>query len=289
MTRRAAVLMAGGLWAAVGCDPEPPPVVEAKRVDEPMAQVVELKPPPRPPQTEAAAAELLKDALTAHTGGQPERLEKLKACAYVRTGKSETPGGRTDATWKFHLQWPDRFRMSAEAQLGGGVTHAHTFALSPAGAWRASVLTGSGQVPQEKREKVTLDAEASRTLTSQFHEDCLVFLFPLADPKTVAARAPDESLNGQELIGLHVWTPALDYALLGFDKKTKLLTRVVYSGREALTNVTKEVVATEHQEFDGVKLASKLYVKANGRTLADWYKLTVTTGQPIDPKVFENP
>jgi hypothetical protein len=278
--KRAAILLGVGL--VVGCDTDPRPVNEAKKIEEPKPQQVELKPPAKPAQSDPAAAQLLKEVINAHTGGKLELLEKLKACSYIRTGTLEAAGGRWPATWQVDLVWPDRFRVRSELQMGATVHM--TFSRSPAGAWRFPP-----EVPTGKPEKQLFDAEYSRTLTAQFHEDSVNLLFPLVDPKTVTIRAADETIHGQELLGLHVWTPALDYALLGFDKKTKLLTRIVYHGREEIRNVVKEVVVTEHQEFSGVKLASKLYVKANGRTLADWTKLAVTTGVAIDPKVVDNP
>jgi len=279
---RSGVLATAIGLAGVGCDPEPPPVVAAKKIEEQKVVVPELKPPIKPAQSDESAAQLLKESLAAHTGGHPERLDKLKNCSFARSGVVNMSNGVFPALWKMDLIWPDRYRMHAEIQMGATVTR--TFARSPAGAWQYPPDN-----PQDKLEKQPLDAEAARTLTAQFQEDCVGLLFPLADPATVTVRATDETLAGKEVIGLHVWTPALDYVLVSIDKKSKLLTRIVYNGREARMNMVKEVVVTEHQEFDGVKLASKMYVKANGRNLADWHKLTITTDKPVDPKVFDAP
>lgn len=291
MTRRAAVAVLVGSVLAVGCDPEPPPVIEAKKKEAEKADQFELQPPPRPAQSEPAAAALLKEAMDAHTGGKPEQLDRFKSVAYTRTGKMEAPGGLVESTWTFDLAWPDKFRLRTELKLakdGAAYTQLDTFALTPAGAWQARAETQSGQQPAEKRQRMPMDAEFTRTLKAQMNEDATLFLFPLADPATVVSRGPDEMLNGVAVVGLHVWTPALEYALLSFDKKTKLLARVVYTGREMATNVVKEVVVTENQVFDGVKLPVKLTVKANRQNKGDWQKLTVTPG-PIDPKVFDTP
>jgi hypothetical protein len=274
------VLAAAVGLAGVGCDTDPPPVIEAKKIEEPQIAVPELKPPIKPAQSDEAAAQLLKEAIAAHTGGHPERLDKLRNCSFTRTGVVTMPSGAFPAVWKMDVLWPDRYRMTAEIQAGASITRT-VFTRSPAGAWQFP--------PDNPQGKQALDKESARTFLAQFHEDAVGLLFPLADRATVVTRATDETVNGKELVGLHVWTPALDYALVSIDKKTKLLTRVVYNGREDRFNVVKELVATEHQEFDGVKLASKLYVKGNGRNLADWTKLSVTTDKPVDPKVFDGP
>lgn len=292
MTRRVtAAILAGLVLAVVGCDTDPPPVAPAKKIEDNAVKPLELKPPVKPAVSEPAAAQWLKEAVDAHTGGQPERLAPFKTCSYTRGGFTDTPGGRSPSTWQFDLQWPERYRLRSESQIGSegaAVTRYVSFAVTPDGGWQAFAEVQAGQ-RQEKRERTPLDAGAVRTLKSQMHEDAMLFLFPLADPKTVAARGPDEAVNGRELVGLHVWTPALDYALLSFDKKTKLLVRMVYHGREALTDQTKEVVVLDYQEVGGVKLAAKLYVKANGLSKADWNKLDVTPVASFDPKLFDKP
>jgi hypothetical protein len=291
MARRAAAILAVTFLAAIGCDSEPPPAVGVKKKEEGKADQSEFKPEPRPAQSDPAAVQLLKEALHAHTGGKPERLDRYKSVAYTRTGTLDAPGSRVPTDWSREMAWPDRFRLRTELKMakdGGAFTQLDTFALTPAGAWQARAEVQSGQQPAEKRQRMPMDAEFTGTLKSQMNEDAVLFLFPLADPATVVARGPDETLNGVEVVGLRVWTPALEYALLSFDKKTKLLARVVYSGREMATTVVKEVVVTENQEFDGVKLPVKLTVKANRQNKGDWQKLTVTPG-PIDPKVFDTP
>lgn len=278
------------LGLAVGCDTQPPPVAPAKKIDD-TNRPPELAPPTKPTQSEPAAAQLLAEVVAAHTGGQPDRLAKLKACSFTRTGMIEAPGGRLAATWKVDLHWPDRYRFHNEMQIqkdGVTITRHNDYVTTPAGAWQAESITQSGQLGHQKWEKGALPPDALATLKSQFREDAVMLLFPLADTATVAARGPDEKVDGADLLGLHVWTPALEYARLGVDKKTKLLTRLVYLGRESLTDQVKELTVLEHTDADGVKLPGKLTVKANGLPRADWTKLTVTPTPP-DPKRFDAP
>jgi hypothetical protein len=294
MNKRAKIAWLFGIaigMLSIGCDNTPPPVIVAKKIEEQQLIVPELKPPIRPAKSDESASQLLREMIAAHTGNSPDRLEKFKVCTFTRTGIMDGTGW-LPTSWTIDLAWPDRYRFRTEMQTtqdGVTLTQNQIFAMSPSSAWRMFGLTRAGQQTQEKREQVTLDPDGARTLRTQMQEDSTLLLFPLVDAKTVVARGADQTVHGQELIGLHVWTPALEYAQLSFDKKTKLLTRLIYNGREAHVNMVKELVVTEYQEFDGVKLASKLYVKANGRTLADWNKLTVTTGKPIDPKAFDTP
>ncbi len=261
---------------ALGCKPEPPPVQEAKRIEEP-AKDAEFKVPVKPLDSEPAAVQLLREVLDSHTGKDPSKLKAFQACSFTRKGIIEAAATRTPSTWQMDLQVPDNFRLRFELELGPGTKQKGQFLKNPGGGW---VTAG-----EAKAESRPMDAEDLRDLTVHFHEIGLLLLFPLADAKTVCQRAADEG----DWLGLHVWTPQLEYALLGIDKKTKLISRIVYSGREYRMSIAKEILIREYREFNGVKLGSKLYIKAGGRGIAEWTSLEVETGKSLDPKIFEKP
>lgn len=277
MRRWAAV--AGGLLLVglAGCGSNPPPVNEAKSIESAKQEEYKLVPPVKPDKSGEDGAKLLAEVLAAHTGGKPDRLAALRECSFTRKGTIETINGRMTSTWGVKLAWPDNYRANTELTLPQGFKRQASFGLTKAGGWRR---TGEGEA------KVTLEAADHADLTSQFHEDGLFLLFTLADPKTVVTQGPDEKVGNDDLHVLHVWTPGLEYARLSIDPRSKLLTRFSYNGREVNVPVVKEVVITEHKEFAGVKLGSKMYVKIGGKLTAEWSELSVDATKP-DPKVFE--
>jgi hypothetical protein len=267
----------GGL---VGCGDKPAPVIEARPIDKPKAQDAELKPPPRPAASDPAARAVLDDMLAAHTAGQPDRLAALRECSFTRSGQADTQVGRVRAVWKRDLIWPDRYRIRTEMSDSSGNKKVLNYALRGDTGW--------GQPGDDPNPKAKADADTLATIRSQLHEDALTLLFVLADPKTLAARGPDEQAGEKELTTLDVWTPAGDHARLGVDKKTKLLARILYLGREGDAAVTKELTFQEYKEFGGVKLGSKMYAQTRAKPLGEWTELTVELAKP-DAKLFDGP
>lgn len=281
MKRRWAAVAGGVLLAVglVGCGDNPPPVQEAKPIEQPKPEEDKLIPPAKPAASDDAGGKLLAEVLAAHTGGKPDKLAALRECSFTRKGLLQGPDRMVPSTWSVQLAWPDKYRAVTELQPQPGVKTQITFALTPAGAWRRK---------EGEKDKTPLEPENKADFTTQFHEDALFLLFVLADPKTVVTRGTDETVGDAEQYVLHVWTPAVEYARLDISRKTKLVSRFAYNGREMNTPVVKEVVFTEYKEFAGVKLASKLYVKGKGHLLAEWTELTVDATKP-DPKVFDGP
>jgi hypothetical protein len=259
-----------------GCGDAPAPVNEAKRIERPKEADNDLKPPSRPAASDDAGKKLLAEVLAAHTGGQPDKLAALRECSFTRKGVQYLSAGQTPAEWSTALLWPDRYRLRIELGYGGGVKQVQTFASNPAAAW---VRAGDEPAPKEP-----MDKEVALTLASQKNEDAISLLFILADPATVVTRAADD----QNLLGLHVWTPGIEYARLRIDPKTKLLTRFTYNGREGTDQVMKELIFQEFKEYAGVKLGAKMAARAKGNLLAEWTELTVDTAKP-DPKSFDGP
>jgi hypothetical protein len=278
MKRRWAAVAAGLLLAGlVGCDNPPPPVNEAKPIEKPQQEELTLTPPARPDRSGEDGAKLLAEVLNAHTGGKPDKLAALRECSFTRKGVIETPNGRVPSAWSVKLVWPDLYRADTELTLPQGFKGQASFGLTKAGGWRRK---GEGAA------KETLESPDLADLIAKFHEDALFLLFTLADPKTVVTQGTDEKVGDTELHVLHAWTPGLEYARLGVDAKTKLLTRFTYNGREMNVPVVKEMVFTEYKEFAGVKLGSKVYIKGGGKLLFEWTELTVDATKP-DPKVFD--
>lgn len=287
--KRVATLTLLGLSVAglVGCGQKPPPVIQAKALDQQKPEETEFKPPAKPETSDPAAKKLLDEMLSAHTGGKPDRLAALKDCSFTRKGVAETPAGKTTTAWKRDILWPDNYRIRLETSYPDGTKMTQSYALRGDKAW---FQPGDDAAAK----KVELAAGLTPALKGQFHEDCVTLLFVLADPKAVAAGGPPDRLGDQDLLTVDVWTPAGRHARLGIDAKTKLLTKVLYVGHEAdpQTNtsysVAKELTFQEYKEFAGVKLGSKMFAQTRAKALGEWTELTVDTTKP-DAKVFDGP
>jgi hypothetical protein len=275
-------LCAGGL---VGCGEKPPQIKEAKPIEQAKAGEADLKPPPKPGASDPEAKKRLDEMLAAHTGGKPDKLAAFRECSFTRTGLADTPVGRLRAVWKRDLIWPDRYRIRLETSDTSGNKTTQNYALRGEAAWF--------QLGDDPNPKGKMAPGVVPNLRSQFHEDSITLLFVLADPQTLVAKGLDDKLGDKDLATLDVWTPAGEFARLGVDKKTNLLTRVVYLGQEAESQtasyaVTKEITFQEYKEFGGVKLGSKMYAQTRAKPLGEWTELTVDATRP-DPKLFDGP
>ena len=284
-TAPALLLLAG---AVLGCKPEPLTLVTAKPLEETKPTTLELKPPAKPEKSDPEARKKLDAVLAAHTGGKVELLQKLKGASFVRTGliNVDGPPGRTSVQ-TIDVDWPARYKYRTEIQFDGlAVFQA---GLTPAENWRFPAEPDPSKPPPAKPEKQKLDADVTLTVRRQMQEDALFLLFPFADPATVVLPAADAVIADKECFGLHVWTPALEYALVHVEKANSMLVRYAFKGRERRVEVVKELVFEEFADYGGVKLGSKIYLKAASTDLASWRSLTVTAGKTFDAKYFDNP
>ncbi|MCU0702458.1 MAG: hypothetical protein MUF18_00515 [Fimbriiglobus sp.] len=283
MNRHLTFAWLGLVVAATGCEQKPPPVVVAKPIEQPKDDG-ELKPPAKPVASDPAARKLLDEVLAAHTGGQPGKLAAFKECSFTRKGQQEFNGGRLTATWKRDFIWPDRYRIRLDTGDGSGVKLTQTFALRGADSW--------AQAGDDPNPKAKTPPENVPVIRSQFFEDALTLLFPFADAAAVVAPAGDDkdAVSGKELALLDVWPATGGHARLAIDKKTKLLYRLTYLGREAVPvePLTKELTFLDYKELHGVKLAARMRVDTRAKSLGEWTELSVEMTKP-DAKVFDGP
>lgn len=278
-----ALVLAGSL---LGCKDEPATLQTAKPTETPSSGPFDLKPPAKPAKADPEAKTKLDAMIAAHTGGKPERLAKLKSCSFTRHGLIMNDGPRT-AVQTIDLDWPNRYKYRSEITLNG--QNVFQAGLTPTLNWRFPGEPDPTKALPDKPEKQKLDGDITVTVRRQMQEDALFLLFPFLEPETVVTTAEGDTIGEKECFGLHVWTPALDYALVHVDKAGSQLARLAYRGREGRAEVVKIMVFEEFQEFGGVKLGSKIYLKAAGNDLASWRSLSVTLGKTFDPTYFDNP
>ena len=270
----AAIVVAG---VGVGCSNGPPPIQAAKKVggDE-QKDDVDLTPGKAPDKSDPGAAAIVTAAVAAHTGGQPDKLKVFKTVTFTRTGPA-TFGGPSPVqqTWVSHAVWPDRYRVKVEIPERPAIT------LGWAGTTGWSHYPATGKQPMTPQQVKDFELDVTG--------DWLTLIFPLTEPAAKFTPAGERAVNGKPAVGVRVWHPALSDAALHFDKETKLLALVTYSGRESGQKVTKEVTVFGSRQYGGVTLPEKTVVRSGGNVFAEW---TMTVCEPlptVDPKLFENP
>jgi hypothetical protein len=156
-----------------------------------------------------------------------------------------------------------------------------TISRTAQGGWTHS----STAVPPTK---VPMTAENFSDVRVDSSGEWLLLLFPLLDPKTIVATAPEKTILGKPAVGVRIWSPGIADSVMYFDKTTKLLVQLNFEGREDRQKVMKEILVLGSKSYSGVILPEKIAYKAAGNQLAEWTITNVEPG-PIDSKVFDNP
>ncbi len=258
-----------------GCSQTPPPIAIAPVIE---AKAPEFKSPEKPKETDAAAKKLLGEVIAAHTGGNPEKLSKLKTVTFEHTGTARgADGAQAPASWNVKYS-------------GKRKCHALVVYLVPNGNTLISVYNeGRGFFGVQGQPKIPLTGTGVRDVAMQMGEESIMYLFGFDDPALVARTAVVEKIGDKEMLGLHVWSPTVEHLLLSVDAKTKLITRMQYQGSEAGTPTVKDLRIVKHREIDGFTLPEKYTVTANGILLFEWEKLAFEAGMVLDPKLFDVP
>ena len=270
--------LAAGAFAAAGCSDKPRPIREAKEVRQPGADAtVELPKDAPPTQSDPAALKVVADAVAAHTGGRPDRLDKLRSVDLTRTGSILALDPPRQTTWRIRATWPDRYRMDVD------MTDSPRWVFTRVGdtGWKVGLVPGGSK-------EVLTGANLKGFITDASYE-WLALLAPLADPGLVVAPAPDATFGGRPAAGVQLSGKSLPRAVAHFDKDTKLLVHFAYEGYEAGATVLKEVRVGGVREVNGVKLPDKLTIKMGGRPAAEWSVTTVEFPVDLPAKLFEEP
>ena len=265
-----------GVAVGLGCSEKQREIDEAKPIPSAASdKPVELPPMTAPDKFDPAAKAIVEDAIKAHTNGKPELLQKLKSVEYSRDGQALAGGQLAiSSKWLIHAAWPNRIRFHLEMPD----RPINILCRNGDKVWQSSG-GNKFEPPDDFARDFRLDA------TSEW----LGLLFPLTEPSTVLATAPDSLANNRPAVGVRVWASGVTDAILHFDQETKLLVRMTFEGRESRRKVTKEIQILSHKTFHGLTLSDKMILKADGNVLAEWNTTALDFRPTIDPKVFENP
>jgi hypothetical protein len=271
------VVVVLGVAVGLACSDKQPPIDIANPIDSANPdKPPELPPMAAPDKFDPAAKAIVDDAIKAHTGGKPDLLQKLKSVEFSREGQGLGAGrDPVPQKWLVHAAWPNRIRFRFETP-GQFVVH---ICRNGDKVWRASETSPKEELPDDYAGEIRLDASF----------EWLWMLFPLTEPSTVVALAPEAVANDRPAVGVRVWAQGVTDAILHFDKETKLLARVTFDGRENRRKVTKELLIPTTKAFHGVVLPDKMILKADGNLLAEWNMTALDFRPTIDPKVFDNP
>jgi hypothetical protein len=223
------------------------------------------------PQGAATAQDLLEQAILAQGG--VERLNRARLQTRSGRGEIVPPIGDavpydgqvvlnlpTQGRWTFDLN-PETQKLRLVVAINGDK------------GWRSS---GGPAVDMTKDEAEGVRDEA--------YVAWLTTLVPLRGKQFELTALAQTPVHGRPAVGIQVVSKGRPDAKLYFDKQTMLLVKVERKGKEAGLPVVKEYLFSEHKDFDGLKLPTRVVEMTNGKKRGE----VVFTGYQFPPRLDES-
>jgi hypothetical protein len=227
---------------------------------------------------DADATAILARAMKA-LGGE-DRLGKIEAATWKARGKTTF---RDDEARDFNglttFQGLDRFRSEIEVEFRDKTTLKLLAVLNGDRAWHSV-----GELTLFPNDAVArLKRRAYLTVVP-------VTLAPLKGPGFKVAAAGEEHVGGRPAAVLKVTGPDGRDLTLSFDKESGLPVKAVgkvftLDGRE----ITQETTYGDYKDFGGIKVATRLGVKSDGKPGGTWEIAEFQVLDKVDPLAFSVP
>lgn len=134
-----------------------------------------------------------------------------------------------------------------------------------------------------------LTARELENLREEAYVHWVMTLLPVLQDKFEVSALPETKVNGEPAVGVKVASKGKPVVSLYFDKKTFLLAKAEYKGKEADLTVNKEILLSNYKDYDGLKLPSKIVVQSNGKRAAEWNVTDYKFPDKVDEAQFGKP
>ena len=121
------------------------------------------------------------------------------------------------------------------------------------------------------------------------HAAWLATIAPLKEKRFTLTTLPEINVNDSPAVGIKAAYPNRPDVTLYFDKKTNLLVRVTFKGKEAGAAVTKESTFSEYKDFGGLMLPGKQVDLHDRRKVAEWKTTNYESVEKLGKEVFAKP
>ena len=222
-----------------------------------------------------AALAVIEQAIKAHGGA--DALNKAQTAVRTATGTMSLFG--KDLTFTDELTWqlPDRFRQVLDVDTGQGKTHL-VQVVNPDKGWQST----GGMV-------MDLGPDRLEELREEAYVLWLGTLTPLQKEGFELTPLPQTMVGSRPAAGVKVASKGHADEKLYFDKDTGLLIKVEGRVKEAGLMVDKEYLYSDHKDFDGAKLPTKLQELINGKRFTDLTNISYKFPRTVNDAVFARP
>jgi hypothetical protein len=222
------------------------------------------------------ALAIIDKAIKAH-GGE-DALAKAKLATRSGQGRMTIVKDDVPFTDTITVSLPDQFKLLLDAGKGD-----NKFKL-------ALVLNGSKGWQSTGGMVVELSKQRISELREEAYRLWLMTLVPLKKEKGFTLQTLKEiKVDGAAAAGVKVSMRGHEDARMYFSKKTGLLVKIERKVAELGLKVDKEYLLSDHKEFDGVKMPTKLIEMTNDRKSVEITVKSYKFPSKIDDSEFGKP
>jgi hypothetical protein len=211
--------------------------------------------------------------------GGAEKLGAAKAVTWKSKGKIRRNDSESDFSSKVTTRGIEQFRQDFEGDFGGNPVKGVTILVGDKG-WRKF---------GEESNKLEDDALANQKRTVYLQVVGQMPQFLNADGFKVEA-ADEEKVGDKPAVVLKVTGPDGKDFQLFFDKESGLPVKMTatVAGRQGAESA-QETTYANYKDFDGIKRATKVETKRNGKKYLDAEISDFKILEKVDPKTFAEP
>ena len=223
----------------------------------------------------AAARVLLDQAIRAH-GGEAA-LARATIMSQKLKGTVFQVGGDIALNAELVLHLPDQIRATLQIEANQQKIKTTLVADGDKG-WRdvdGNVLEMTKSELQELRDDNYIQ--------------WLMTIVPLKDPSIALELLPEIRLDGRPAVGLKASRKGFPDVKLYFDRRNDLLVKIDRKGKFGGLGIDKEYRFEAYQDFDGVKLPTKITESLNGKKFTETQVLSIRFPGRVPDGTFARP
>jgi hypothetical protein len=212
--------------------------------------------------------------------GGDARLEKYKAATWKGKGTFHAGAADIEYTGEWAMQAPDKYRAVVSGEANGAKFK------------RVRVVDGDkGWTKTDDGDAKEMSAGDLAEARRELHAQWLTRLVPLRDRAFTLAATGATKVGDTPAVGLEVTAKDGRKFHLFFDKDSGLLLRseTLVKPAGAEQEVKQEVLYADHKDAGGIKHATRITVKRDGRTVLEEEVTEYTPLEKLDDKEFARP
>jgi len=223
------------------------------------------------------AKNIIDKAIKAH--GAQEKLAKLKAVTIRLKGTIHQPGGDIPITGEVVTQGADQSRLALDAE-SNGAKFTFVQVLNRDKGWH--------KINDDTQE---LNADELAEAKEEAYENWTTTLAPLNDKVFALSPLGEVKVENRPAIGVRVSSKGHRDVNLYFDKELSLLVKSEIRVKDEASGmeVNQESTYSDFKDVDGIKEATKIVVKRDGKPYVEATVDQVKREEKVDDSIFAKP